>query len=147
MFPQRQAESTQLRVSCKYCQKGWKIGSEILSVEMWPEQKVPWHWRGAEGQITTFWKKTTTFFGQKMTFFWKIPFIEISSGTKNISFTCFKIIIWEWNFDIANPFLYTSVYLPLVSMHWNTLHIKIILQPLLSFLIWMFLKNCNTQYK
>ena len=111
---------------------------------MWPEQKVPWHWRGAEGQITTFWKKTTTFFGQKMTFFWKIPFIEISSGTKNISFTCFKIIIWEWNFDIANPFLYTSVYLPLVSMHWNTLHIKIILQPLLSFLIWMNFSFLNS---
>ena len=75
------------------------------SVKIWPEKKVPWQRRGALrcSRWKSHFSPKNAFFGQKMTFFWKIHFIQNSSVTKNTSFTCFKkkfTILWFSNFHL-----------------------------------------------
>ena len=63
-----------------------------ISVELPPEKKVPWQWRGAarcRWSNCHFFQKNA-FFGQKKAFFQKVHFIQKCSATQNTGFQCVK---------------------------------------------------------
>ena len=83
------------------------FASKIV-VKLPPEKKVPWHRRGAvrcRGWNSHFCQKNA-FFGQKMTFFKKVHFIQKWSVTKNTFFG--KVhFIQKWSVT-QNTVLYVS---------------------------------------
>ena len=61
------------------------------SVKIWPKKKLLRHRRcnALQWGSNSHFSQKNAFFGQKMTFFWKIHFIQNSSATKNTSYAHF----------------------------------------------------------
>ena len=95
-----------------------------IGVKLPPEKKVPWHRRGPErssGSNCHFCQKNA-FFGQKMTFFQKVHFIQKWSVTPNTIFECVKN-----DFLLSNPKLvfFTEFDQPIVILWWPIVTLKL----------------------
>ena len=79
-----------------FCPAVPTFSASKIGVKLPPEKKVPWHRRWAalgRGSNCHFCQKNA-FFGQKMTFFQKVHFIQKCSVTQNTVFQCVKNIFF-----------------------------------------------------